>query len=243
MFPGLKLGDWLTIEIDGEKTQWKIVGFYSLTVNASATPLIYTNYEYISHLIGQPGMAYSLRVITREHDAATQNHINDELQAVFESHGIRVGSTELSADFINEQSAQTDIFVYFMLVMASMVAIVGGLGLMGTMGINVLERTREIGVMRAIGASNWDIQSIVIVEGVVIGLISWFFSIIVAIPITNVLCFGVGLAIIGAPMPAVYGLTGIVAWLIFMLVLAAIASALPARRASHLTVRDTLVYE
>jgi putative ABC transport system permease protein len=243
MFPDLKLGDWLTIEINGKKTQWNIVGFYSLTVNASSTPLIYTNYEYISHLIGQPGMAYSLRVITREHDSVTQNDVNDRLQAIFELHGIRVGSTELSSDFINEQSAQTDIFVYFMLVMATMISIVGGLGLMGTMGINVLERTREIGVMRAIGASNWDIQSIVIVEGIVIGLISWLLSIVLAIPITNVLCFGVGLAIIGAPMPAVYGLTGILAWLIFMLVLATIASALPARRASHLTVRDTLVYE
>jgi len=98
-------------------------------------------------------------------------------------------------------------------------------------------------VMRAIGASNWDIQSIVIVEGIVIGLVSWLISIALAIPITNVLCFGVGLALIGSPMPPVYGVTGIIAWLIFTLILAAIASALPARRASRLTVRDTLVYE
>ena len=46
-----------------------------------------------------------------------------------------------------------------------------------------------------------------------------------------------------APMPAVYGMTGIIAWLLFTLFLAAIASALPARRASRLTVRDTLAYE
>jgi putative ABC transport system permease protein len=243
IFPDLKLGDWLTIELDGKETRWKIVGFYSLTVNSASTPLIYTNYEYISHLLGRPGMVYSLRVITSGHDASTQNKVNDQLQAVFESHGVRVSSTELSADFIRDQTSQTDIFVYFLLVMAGMIAVVGGLGLMGTMGINVLERTREIGVMRAVGASNWDIQSIVIVEGIVIGLISWLISIVLAIPITNVLCFGVGLAVIGAPMPAVYGLTGIIAWLIFMLILATIASALPARRASHLTVRDTLVYE
>jgi putative ABC transport system permease protein len=242
MLPDLKLGDSLTIKINEKETSWRIIGFYTITGNPEA-PLIYTNYEYISHLIGQPGMVYSLRVLTREHDAITQGKINDQLLATYESRGIRVSSTQLSAEFVREQTSSTDIFVYFMLVMASMIAIVGGLGLMGTMGINVLERTREIGVMRAIGASNWDIQSIVIVEGIVIGLISWLLSILVAIPITSILCFGVGTAILNSPMPTVYGVTGIIAWLIFMLVLATIASALPARRASRLTVRDTLVYE
>jgi putative ABC transport system permease protein len=242
MFPNLKLSDWLTIKINGKETQWHIVGFYILP-GTSDIPLIYTNYEYISHLIGQPGMVYSLRVITREHDAITQNNVDDQLQTIFEQRGIRVSSTDLSSDWVSAQTAQTDILVYFLLGMATMIAVVGGLGLMGTMGINVLERTREIGVMRAIGASNWDIQSIVIVEGIVIGLIGWIFSIILSIPITKVLGFGVGIAIFTTPLSTVYGLTGIIAWLIFTLVLAAIASALPARRASHLTVRDTLVYE
>jgi putative ABC transport system permease protein len=242
MFPDLKLGDSLRIKINDRETQWRIVGFYTITGNTDV-PLIYTNYEYISHLIGQPGMVYSLRVITREHDSIAQTHVNDQLLALFEARGVRVSTTQLSADFVRDQTSSTDIFVYFMLVMASLIAVVGGLGLMGTMGINVLERTREIGVMRAIGASNWDIQSIVIVEGIVIGLISWLISILLAIPITNVLCFGVGMAILSSPMPTVYGVTGIIAWLIFMLVLATIASAVPARRASHLTVRDTLVYE
>jgi putative ABC transport system permease protein len=114
---------------------------------------------------------------------------------------------------------------------------------MGTMSINVLERTREIGVMRAVGASNGDIQGIVLAEGLVVGVLSWAISIFFSLPITNVLCFGVGMAILTAPMPVVYGLDGIVAWLLFTLVLASIASALPARRASSLTVRDTLAYE
>jgi putative ABC transport system permease protein len=114
---------------------------------------------------------------------------------------------------------------------------------MGIMSINVLERTREIGVMRAIGASNLDIQTIVIVEGMVIGILSWAISIFVSVPITNVLCYGVGMAIMTAPMPVVYGVSGVIAWLIFTIVLGTLASALPARRASRLTVRDTLAYE
>ena len=241
-FPNLKVGDWLTIKINEKDTQWHIVGFYTITGNVNP-PLIYTNYEYISRLINQPEQVYSLRVITTSHDAAFEKIVNDQLQAAYKANGVQVGSTQLSADFIQGQTAQTDIFVYFMLVMATLIALVGGLGLMGMMSINVLERTREIGVMRAIGASNWNIQTIVIVEGMVIGLISWIISIVLSIPITAVLCAGVGMAILTTPMPPVYGWTGIVAWLIGTLLIATLASALPAHRASSLTVRDTLAYE
>jgi putative ABC transport system permease protein len=242
IFPNLKVGDWLTIDADGKETDWHIVGIYSISGNVSP-PLLYVNYEYLSVLVGEPEMAYSLRIITSQHDAATQRRINDQVQAAFEARGIQISSTQLGVEFIDSQKAQTDILVYFMLVMASLIAVVGGLGLMGTMSINVLERTREIGVMRAIGASNLDIQSIVIVEGMVIGIISWAVSILVSLPITNVLCYGVGMAILTAPMPTVYGVNGVIAWLIFTIVLGTLASALPARRASRLTVRDTLAYE
>jgi putative ABC transport system permease protein len=242
VFPDLKVGDSLTIEANGKESKWEIVGTYSIAGNVSP-PLLYVNYEYISRLIGVPEMAYSLRVITNNHDSATQVRVNEQLQDAFEARGVQIGSTQLSADFIRDQKAQTDILVYFMLVMASLIAVVGGLGLMGTMSINVLERTREIGVMRAIGASNWDIQAIVLTEGMVIGILSWAISIVIAIPITNVLCYGVGVAILTAPMPVVFGTSGIFAWLIFTIVLGSLASALPARRASRLTVRDTLAYE
>jgi putative ABC transport system permease protein len=97
--------------------------------------------------------------------------------------------------------------------------------------------------MRAIGASNGNIQSIVIVEGMVIGLISWVISILLSFPITSVLTFGVGMAILTAPMPFVFSPSGVIVWLLFTLLIATIASAMPARRASKLTVRDTLAYE
>ena len=241
-FPYLKIGDTLTIEANNKKSPWKIVGIYSITGNISP-PLLYVNYEYLSRLINQPGQIFSLRVITSSHEEDFQAAVNEQLLSLYKARGIQVSSTQLSAEFIEDQKAQTDILVYFMLIMASLIAIVGGLGLMGTMSINVLERTREIGVMRAIGASNRDIQGIVIIEGLVIGLISWAVAILIAIPITSVLTKGVGLAILTAPMPAVYGISGIMAWLIFTLLLATIASAFPARRASRLTVRDTLAYE
>ncbi len=242
MYPNLKVGDWLTIKIDGKDTKWQIVGMYSIAGNTNP-PLLYTNYEYISRLIGQPSMVYSLRIITTAHDPFFQSRVRDALVALYGQRGVKVSGTQLSADFIQANTSQTDIFVIFVGAMAALIAIIGGLGLMGTMSINVLERTREIGVMRAIGASNWNIQSIVLVEGMLIGVISWIVSIGLSIPITVALCSGVGLALFSMPLPPVYGIAGITAWLIGILVIGGLASALPAHRASSLTVRDTLAYE
>lgn len=242
MFPDLKVGDTLMIKVNEKETQWHIIGFYSAPIPLD-TPYLYVNYEYISRMVGQPGMVYALRVITDRHDAITQKNVNAQLLGTFKSHGVQVSNTQTGADYVQNATAFTDVFVYFIMGMAVLIAIVGGLGLMGTMSINVLERTREIGVMRAIGASTWAIQSIVISEGVVIGLVSWTISVVLAIPLTNVLTFGVGMAIFSAPLPIVYSVSGITVWLFGTLLLAAIASSLPASRASRLTVRDTLAYE
>jgi putative ABC transport system permease protein len=242
VFPESKLGDWLTIEIDGKESKWQIIGVYSF-MQTGGNPLIYVNYEYISRLTNQTSEVYSLRIITNSHDITTQRRVNDQLRALYAAYGIRVGASLLGAEEIQRLSGLFDIFAYFFLAMATLIAIIGGLGLMSLMSINVLERTREIGVMRAIGASNWDIQSIVIVEGMVIGLISWFISILLAIPITAVLTTGVGVLLFSNPLQVVYGWTGIIAWLIGILIIGTLASALPAQRASRLTVRDTLAYE
>ena len=242
MFPDLKIGDTLTIKVNEKETQWKIVGFYTIAGNFNV-PLLYVNYEYLTRVAGMPGMVFALRVITDQHDVITQENVKTQLLGILESNGVQVSDTLTGADFIQNSTEQTNVLVYFILGMAVLIAIVGGLGLMGTMSINVLERTREIGVMRAIGASSWAIQSIVISEGMVIGLVSWIISLALAIPLTNVLTFGVGMAVFSTHLPAVYSLSGMIVWLFGTLLLAAIASSLPAARASRLTVRDTLAYE
>jgi len=242
MFPDLKIGDWLTIEIDGKETKWQIIGVYMIPID-TGNPLFYVNYEHLSHVTGHPNQVYSLRVLTDRHDGATQSRVTDELTALYESRGIQITSAQTATDFYESVTAVTDIIIYFMMVMAVLIAMVGGLGLMGTMSINVLERTREIGVMRAIGASNGDIQGIVIVEGMVIGLVSWALSILLSVPITGVLTYGVGVSTLGSPLPPVIDPRGMIVWLVFSLVLTLISSALPARGASRLTVKDILAYE
>jgi len=240
ILPDAKVGDRLTIEIGGRETEWQIVGIYTTAVDIGK---LYVNYEYLSHIVSLPNQVQSLQVLTYQHDPDTQSRIADEVRARYEAQGIKVTRTETATEFFMSVRSIFDVVVTFMAVMAVLIAVVGGLGLMSTMSINVMERTREIGVMRSIGASNGTIQAIVIVEGVIIGLVSWAISILVSLPITGVLTVGVGMAILNIPMAPSYDTTGIVVWLILTLLLSFVSSSLPAARASRLTVRDTLAYE
>jgi putative ABC transport system permease protein len=133
--------------------------------------------------------------------------------------------------------------INFLILMSVFIAIVGGFGLTNTMSLNVIERTREIGVMRAIGASNLSIQQLVIVEGLLIGVISWGIGALAAIPFGQGLCYLVGIAIVQSPLTFVFSWDGFLVWLVMVLVISALASSLPARSASHLTVREVLSYD
>ena len=111
------------------------------------------------------------------------------------------------------------------------------------MSINVLERTREIGVMRAIGASNGAIRGIVMTEGVFIGLLSGLIAAVIAYPLAKLLCDLVGVAIFQLPLTFTFSINGTIMWLVIVAILSAIASFLPAFNASRLTVREVLAYE
>jgi len=117
------------------------------------------------------------------------------------------------------------------------------MGLAGTMGMNVLERTREIGIMRSIGAVDSEIMRTVIVEGMVIGGLSWLLGAILSFPFTYMLANIVSVAIFNSPIAVHFTWLGFAAWLAVVLVLSALASVLPARSAASLTIREVLAYE
>jgi putative ABC transport system permease protein len=111
------------------------------------------------------------------------------------------------------------------------------------MSINVLERTREIGVLRAVGASDGSVLRIVIVEGIFVGLISWVLAAIFAYPIGRILSTLVGNSLLENPLSYQYAFNGAIAWLVAILTIATFASIFPAWRAARLSVRQTLAYE
>lgn len=101
----------------------------------------------------------------------------------------------------------------------------------------------EIGVMRAIGASDGSVQWIFIVEGIIIGLISWLIGGLLALPLSQLLSDVIGQQFLSAPLNYTFSIPGTLIWLVGVIVLAAMASFIPAWSASRLTVREVLAYE
>jgi len=140
-------------------------------------------------------------------------------------------------------AASLDIIALLLMVMTALVAVVGGLGLTSTMSINVLERTREIGVLRALGARTAAVRRIVIVEGLLISLVSAVIGLLASVPLGIWLCNQLGPRVLYHPLPFRFSWPGAAGWLGVVAVIAVLASLAPAQSAARMTIRETLTFD
>jgi putative ABC transport system permease protein len=243
LYPDLQPGDALRLRLlGGRAEEWTVVGVFRFT-KMLGDPIGYADYDYVSQLLGTPGQSSSFRVITSAHTLESQQAISQALDSHLRSLDFPVSNVEAGM-VIREQSGQgVNIMVVFLLTMALLTAFVGSIGLAGTMGMNVLERTREIGVMRAIGAVDLAIIKSVVIEGVFIGLISWACAWMLSYPFSVLMLRIISTAMLSDPFPLAYTLQGVFLWLGVVVVLSALASVLPAHSAARLTIREVLAYE
>ncbi len=237
--PDVRVGGDIVLKIEDRKMTFRVVGI----IPGLAFPMVFANYSYIARLTQSAGQATGVLATTERHDAQSQAQTAVALEAHLKQVGLRVNSVFGIEEELGKAKAIFNSVLALLLVMAVLLAIVGGLGLMGTMSINVLERTREIGVMRAIGAADGSVAQVFIVEGVVIGVISWLLGTPLAFPVSKWLSDAVGMTFFYWPLSYVFSTSGALLWLVVVVVLAALASFLPAWNASRLTVRDVLAYE
>src|SRR5262249_45202661 len=119
-----------------------------------------------------------------------------------------------------------------LVILAALVVAVGSFGLASTLSISVLQRTRELGVMKAIGATPGLVAQIIVGEGLLVGALSWMVALVFAVPLTLGLGGVLGTAgPFGAPLSVLVSPTGALAWLALTSVVSITASLVPARRA------------
>ena len=238
--PSIEVGDEIQVHIEGHEATVRVVGVFD---EMMGMPGFYVNLPYYAHLVGEDGRVNSVWITTEKHTAAAQNDGVKALETQFAEAGRVVTASYTFDEWRSFLAFHFNLITMFLMVMAVILAAVGGLGLMGTMSINVIERTREIGILRAVGASNRAVLRVFIAEGVVIGLLSWVVSSLIAFPPGKHLSDAVGITFLKVPLHYTFSLTGIMLWVLIVTILAALASFIPAYRAARMSVRDVLAYE
>jgi putative ABC transport system permease protein len=242
-YPDLQPGDTIIVKLPGEREQdWIVVGVFRF-IDMIGDTLAYADADYIASLLNMEKRASSYRLITEEHTPEKQNEIVRFLETYLVERGFSVSSVDAGSSIQEDSSRAITILVSFLLIMALLTAFVGSIGLTGTMGMNVLERTREIGVMRAIGAVDFEVMKSVVIEGMMIGLITWVLAIGLSFPISQLLLTIISDTMMGSSMNLTFTPLGIYIWLGVVVVLSFFASILPARNAARLTINEVLAYE
>jgi putative ABC transport system permease protein len=236
--PDVQVGDVITLDLNGEEEDWNVVG-----ILISAASAVYANYDDVTHFLKRPNETSLMLIRTVDRDTAFAAGVTDDLLEFLDLRNIGVGRSVTQAQLINDTVGGFDILVSVLIGMAIIVAVVGGLGLAGTMSLNVLERTREIGVMRAVGASTGTIRRLFIVEGVLIGILSAIVALPLSVP--SSIGFGtvLGEVLANRPLPYAPTLEGPALWFAIIMFISAAASVMPAQRASQISVREALAYE
>ncbi|MEJ2011283.1 MAG: FtsX-like permease family protein [Anaerolineales bacterium] len=242
-YPDLQPGDALRIKIPGNRERpFTVVGVFRF-VSMLGDPIAYADFDQISQLVKLPNQAASFKLVTDTHDVQALGGLSLAIDDYLRDRGFEVSSVATGETLRKDTTEAINILVVFLLIMALLTAFVGSIGLTGTMGMNVLERTREIGVMRAIGAVDRVVMQAVVVEALIIGLITWVLAIGLSFPISAFLLRIIGEAMMGSKLVLVFTPLGIAIWLGTVVALSFFASILPARNAARLTIQEVLSYE
>jgi len=243
---GWQVGDRLTLTgNDDRELNVQVVGILFDPINDSSVHLPLSTLQREWNSFGQ---ANTVWVQTRAVGDDTQTAVAMTLEQAFERRSIEIAPSstfgENTISGIIEQNGQrNNIIIRLLAVMAVVIALVGGVGLSGVISLSVLERRREIGVMRAIGASSWQVIRLFIGEGILLGLISWLIAWPLSIPAAYGLSTrGLSLAL-NQQLSYNFTPNGALLWLVIIIVLAVIASLLPARKAALVSVRESLAYQ
>ena len=238
--PRIVVGEMTSFQMGPALTSWRVVG---IAREPFSPPVAYIPLRFFEKFPGHAGTVNSIRLDLAETDEDSIDRIKLDLEQRLAEIGVRPLSSNGTAEGRYGFDQHMLMIYVFLIIMSCLIVAVGGLGLMTTMSLNVMERRREMGVMRAIGASPRTVWLIVVAEGAVIGLMSWVLAAMGAWPLSR----GVGDLMVGlmfkGDLDFIFETKGLVIWLAVSLALGAVASFVPAWHASRVPVREALEYE
>lgn len=235
---GAKVGDQIVLSINGKPTAWRLVGVV-LEVGGGGGYVTSAGY---AKAVGPEGTGGDIRLSASAGTAEERAKVIRAAESALDAAGIGLGRTMPLDRLYTAMVGHIEVPARMLIATSLLLVLIGGLGVASMMTINVLERTREIGVMKAIGAAPAIVVKIIASEGLFIGAMSWFLALLISLPLTGALGM-VGRSEMGTSLPFSVSILAGAIWLGLVFVIVLAASAIPAARAARLVVREALAYE
>ncbi len=206
---------------------------------------IYLDLDKYNRLVNTDKKINSLMISLNNRAYDNVLEVKKEVEQIIEKAGMDViyvmSQTERAVIIFNHLNIILTIILFLSLLVLS----VSSMGMGSAMGINVIERTREIGVLRAIGATPKMVVNLFVIEGFIISVLSIFAGLLLALPMSALAANFFGELILGedTPLDFAFSELGFTITLIVTLLFGYIASRAPANKATEITVHKAIAYE
>lgn len=242
---GIRAGDSIAVRIGPQAHTWQVIGTYRwLAGSTYAVEPVYAPLETVQELVRRRDTASFALLDSVVGSPADENEYLHKLRQSFDDQGIKLDVYTTEGKLAQRQFARNQFKPVLSTLsgLASMIAAVGGIGLSGALAINVLQRRREIGVLRAIGAPSHAVFRLFLLEGLLHGIVAWLVSVPLAYLAAEPVANRLGQTMLGIKLDFKFDTAAVFYWLGIVLALAWLASNWPARKAANLTVRESLEY-
>jgi putative ABC transport system permease protein len=238
---GLKVGDSIEFHNSLHSARWTIIGIARDYNNPTGMGVMLAPISQINVFEQLPADYTNTFMIssTSKNQAdidALASRIDDTLSS------FHVEVTVLTAQQMIQRNQSTFLVLYVLFYsVVVIVALVGAIGLFNALAMSVLERRREIGILRSMGATGRKVMQVFLTEGVSLGVVAWLAALIIGIPAAYGFVQFIGQQLFQVPFT--FNPVSLVLMLLFILIVAALASIGPVLGASRVKIAQTLRYE
>jgi len=238
---GIHPGDVITVELSGGQREFRVIGIVvdnSIFLGSTVAGKVFIPVRTMERMRGILHWASFFALQFDEHSPVYVDKALADIERKFRH--LRPG-TEAAYRDMEGAMKQTRLLSIALYMVTLLIALAGGIGMLNTLTLNIVERRREIGVLRAIGAGNVSLVQIFMAEGLTMGLLGWVLSIMLGYPLGLLFVHVLGgvLFQIAFVFPPSFLLLSFG----FCLVLSITASLVPALGAARLPAQQALRYE
>jgi putative ABC transport system permease protein len=233
------IGSYQKLSVRGKPFKAKLVGI----VDEFEKPKIYMDQGQYDAIANPNHYINSLMFVAKDKSFDKVFALKKDIEKAIESSNLQVLYVMMQAERVKIIYDHLKIIFVTIVFFALLVLVVSAIGMASATSINIMERTREIGVLRAIGATPKIIYNLFVAEGMIVSFFSIFLGLLLSWPLSIVASKFFGNLMLEVALRFSFSKTGLVITLMATLLFGWIASRFPARRAVSVSTREALSYE